>query len=183
MPTHKDTSSSNSNRDSREGEQAKDSPLEQRAAYRLIKVLYYIAFLLGGLLVVGYGLQEKPRTVYDYSVTRIECTNGKFYLVKDLGIVLYRKVSSLFGHEDWKAKVACAYGEMNPKVNVLRDYDLPDSPNYTLNYSITDRVRGDWVDVFMIWMVGLSILYLILWLAKEALIYILYGREHVFKRW
>lgn len=157
----------------------KNMYLEGNIFYRLIKVAYIFTLLLGIVLIGVFGWESKPESYVDSSKSYITCNNNNYNDFQTRGktytldaIEAYSIYAGYLSNTDViKAKVVCAY---DVKWNYSYTNDIPNYQNYQL--TIINSVRGDWRYVFIWWIVGFCVVYIVLNLIRETLIYIFFGR-------
>ena len=144
---------------------------EKSFLYRLIQFLYVSAFIIGLLLVVYIGYQEKPHKVVNNEKSLIKCNNGRNFTFSSINIFVFDKNSSLSNYEDVAARKACEYGIKDDYSN---SYKTP-----AVNYQAiaTSEIQGSWGDVIAWWFGGLVIIFFGINIIRESLLYIFLGKK------
>ena len=87
-----------------------DDNLENKAWYRLLKVLYAIAFAVGIFITIFISISTIPKKFIDSEFSTIKCANGKIYPLRANNLYLSLDNSQLFSNEDKNARILCSLG-------------------------------------------------------------------------
>ena len=114
------------------------SGAEQKAWYRLFKVLYILLFVgsLGFVLIVAYSAM--PQRILDGNLSTIQCDNGKNYAPENNDIYIYGDTLSYY--QDQNARILCAYDTLN-----FYRYTAPSYKNYTFIPTYTEPDYSSWL--------------------------------------
>jgi hypothetical protein len=145
---------------------------EDHFFYRLVKVAYVVGSLIIGFLIIVIGWTYKPTEFTDGTKSYLACSNGKKYSLETAKIIVWSNNKTLNSYADKEARKVCAY-------SVVEDYSdkypTPQYKNYTLN--LVNGSRGSWWIVLLVWTIGLSLLYAILNIFRETLLYMVLGKK------
>ena len=168
--------------------------LEEKAWYRIAKVLYGIGwfFVIFIALSTIYALQ--PNTYTDTDKSYITCLDGTRY---NLDGIEYNSIQeSLTPEGDKKAKAACiklqAYPEEikaandqarqagyseNQIAQLSYEYTMKANPSNVYKLILIESTNGSWGNAF-IWAIGVGMVgYVALELIKKTVMYILTGKK------
>lgn len=149
----------------------KEVNLEEKFAYRAIKVLYILSFALVILISGVIGWDSKPQKYIDSSLSYIQCSNGNKYTFDAVGIYAYSK-KQFTEYNDRDARFACAYAK---KYDYSNNLPIPNQKNYTTSF--IESVRGSWGAAIAWWFFGVLGGYILLNVAKETLLYLFLGKK------
>lgn len=143
--------------------------------FRLIKVAYILGLLAIWFIIIFVGWTEKPTPYLDSEKSLISCANGKSYTLDKAKIYLFYKTENLDQNDEIEARKLCAYGVINDYSSEYRNLQIPQSKNYSLKQF--ESIRGSWTTLLLIWVLGISISYIVLSLIRETLNYIFLGKS------
>lgn len=164
-----------------------ENKLEQKFLFRLIKVTYYVALIIGIFFIGIFGWETKPTKYQDISKSYIVCPNGNKYLINDFKIYS----SYISPENDLSIKTVC-HGNIakirNTKTGEEKEVTLSELSQYGVSieskvkdtkYEIVyvNSTRGSWRSVILWWIVGSYILYIVLNIIKETLLYMFFGKK------
>lgn len=144
--------------------------LESYFLYRLISIVYIIAQIIGILFAFIAGIQSWPRNYIDVGNSYIACSNGKEYLINTIEI--YPFSLSFSAREDVAVRKACEYGIKN---DYLNQYRTPEKLNYTI--TPVEATQGGIVQALLWWGAGSSIIFILIYVCKQTLIYLFFGNK------
>lgn len=174
--------------------QMKNQDLECRFFYRLVKVVYYIFLFLFLTLVFYFGYSSMPKKYVDNDKSYLVCETG-LYLFNDVGIYFWNennsdKYLSTSSDVEKKAEEGCSRKADMPNTYETQEVtpeseraekrrkELLSKPNHgSYTFSIEFKTEGSWKETFEWWLEGGGLIYIILNLIKETLIYLAFGRK------
>ncbi len=154
--------------------------------YRLMKVIYGMAFFIGAVLAVTYvSNQYKPKEVLDVSRSFIECSNNKIYTSTDLGVS--DRGSEISKAWDWidatrdqiKLKRLCITGSLDESATLSMDqFQEFHSPQEQIYRVVEEKkVAGSWTMVISLSLVAILTLAMVFWAVGKVFHYIYSGRS------
>lgn len=148
---------------------------EQKAWYRLLKVLYIILFILSILIAGVVSIAAIPKKYLDTNLSTIKCDNGKVYSISKNNI--FALSSGLTSYEDKNARILCQYDTL--------DYYNPRYSNQkiNLNYAFSPSyVNPDYSSWLAFSLIGFAATWLFLKLIRIGVLYITVGKKPVWKK-
>lgn len=161
--------------------------LENKCFYRLVKVMY-VFFLAVCFIIIGLlGWETKPYQVIDGDISYFTCPNGERHSFDSLDLYVY---SSSFSSSDAE-KAISECNKHHKKNEPVTDSALlkifnSNSNHWKIAYGDpypTTRIyttRGSWVEVIQWWVLGFFVVFLIINVIKQSLLYIVYGKKFTF---
>lgn len=140
---------------------------ENKAWFRLIKVLYIVLSLMTSFFLVAITFDYMPRKQIDKDLTTIKCDNGKTYSLDKNNISV--SGAALYGFEDAHAKILCKYDTID-FINLR--YAGFIEKNYTLKPVYISPNYDNW---FFISIIAFVIAWLVLKFIKIIGLYIIMG--------
>lgn len=169
--------------------------LEEHFFYRLIKVLYYFLLIILFFISFFLGYQSIPTKIGEKDY--LACIGG-VYPFSDINISTLTFNKRLNNKDDEIAKNTCYKNDKeneikypgdrlvsDPKIlavlEELKNFEVvsPKGKNYHIILSYEEKV-GSWIDVLSFWFLGPAIVYVILNLIGEILIYVVFGIKFSF---
>jgi len=154
---------------------------------------YYIfLFLLFGI-VAYFGYDSIPKKAVDNDKRYLVCEKG-LYPFSEVGIFFWNKNNSedlLYSNDfDKKAQKACTEYDNVPhywestkitpeiaRAELMRRKLIKEPNHEPYTVSIEFKTEGSWKDAFEWWLVGSAMIYSILNIIKETLVYLAFGRK------
>ncbi len=171
--------------------------LQNRFFYRLVKVMhYFMLFTCIGIIAVIL-FENIPHKIIDNNKSAIICKNGKSYHLNEANLFIAPPDQDFDNKNDNQAKIFCKYGppitdteliaklEKAPasKKDSLSDWEVVTVP-VERNYSTNFQFQRDWKSfkrTIITSLIIFSIIYIVLNIIKETLIYLAFGRKFTWK--
>ncbi len=145
--------------------------LEIKWFYRLVKVMYVFFLTTGFIGVLCIGWNSKPYQVIDNKKSYLNCPDGTRYSFDSLDLYFYSK-QPFSAYDGKKAIEKCnkKMSNRHPKFG----YDLAFDEKF-ISWSF--KTNGSWIEAIEWWLLGSLIVFLIINIIKQSLIYVVYGKK------
>ncbi|CAM2737034.1 Uncharacterised protein [Legionella steigerwaltii] len=146
--------------------------LQNKWFYRLVKVLYifFLAVGLIGVLCIGWCL--KPYQLVDTKKSYLTCPDGTRHSFHSLDLYFDSKKS----FSDYDAKKAIKM--CGKHSDEFEKYRAPSPEPYPTHWEFKEL--GSWLSVMKFWLWGIIIVFIIINVTKQSLVYIVYGKKFNF---
>lgn len=148
--------------------------LQDKWWYRLVQVVFGLAFGIVAFVGIFVAWQEKPYKILDREKSYIKCTNNNFriFLATNGIDILAGKIA--YKDEERKTKLSCATEEQKSSLKTLA-FDASNVDSWSINYEVITVEKwadGEWSEYIKNIAIGIIVYFVAVWLTRRIFFYV-----------